>query len=313
MGSLAQSSQLPVINLSTANLKLGSASWTSVSDRVRNSLEEHGCFVAVYDQIPPELQARVFEVLKDLFDLPAETKAQNVSKIPFHGYIGQQAVIPLHQSLGIERSTTSESLRNFTNLMWPSGNEFFQETIFSYSNQVAELEQLVVRMMCESYGVNEYYERHKETTNYLLRVMKYRGPKENETNAGLTPHTDKSFLTVLNQNQVNGLEVKTKDGEWICYQPFPSYFVVMAGDAAMAWSNGRIHSPHHRVTIKSNNPRYTTGLFSYNQGIIEVPEKLVDAEHPRRFNAFDHYGLLRFFATPAGMTSPCTATAYCGA
>lgn len=97
---------------------------------------------------------------------------------------------------------------------------------------MAELEQMVVQMVCESYGIKEYYEWHKKTTNYLLRVMRYRGPKEKETNAGLRPHTDKSFITILNQNEVNGLEIMTKDGEWICYNPSPSSFVVMAGDAA---------------------------------------------------------------------------------
>lgn len=126
MGSLAQNTVLPVIDLSAVSSKLGLASWTSLCDEVRFSLEEYGCFVAVYDEIAPELQVKVFQVLNDLFDLPAETKAKNMSELPFHGYLGQQAMIPLHESLGIERSTTDESIRDFTNLIWPSGNDLFR-------------------------------------------------------------------------------------------------------------------------------------------------------------------------------------------
>lgn len=63
--------------------------------------------------------------------------------------------------------------------------------------------------------------------------MKYREPQEDEGNMGFIPHKDKSFMTILHQRQVKGLEIKTKDGEWILIDPSPSSFIVMAGDACM--------------------------------------------------------------------------------
>ena len=103
-----------------------------------------------------------------------------------------------------------------------------------YAKLAAELDQMVARMIHESFGVEKYYESYKESITYLLRVLKNRAPKENEPALGFVAHTDKSFTTVLHQNQINGLEVETKDGEWITVEySSPSSFVVMAGDALM--------------------------------------------------------------------------------
>lgn len=83
----------------------------------------------------------------------------------------------------------------------------------------------------ESLGVEKYLEEHLGSANYLLRVMKYKGPQTKETKMGLSAHTDKNIVTILYQNQVEGLEVQTKDGEWISVKPSPNSFIVMIGDS----------------------------------------------------------------------------------
>ena len=98
---------------------------------------------------------------------------------------------------------------------------------------MAELDQMVMRMVSETYGVEKSYETLLGSTSYLLRLIKYREPQENETNLGIVPHTDKSFMSILQQHQVKGLEIKTKDGRWMEIDPFPSSFIIMAGEAFM--------------------------------------------------------------------------------
>jgi len=61
--------------------------------------------------------------------------------------------------------------------------------------------------------------------------MKYKGPQTTDTKLGLTTHTDKNIVTILCQNEVEGLEILTKDGKWINYKPSPNRFVIMIGDA----------------------------------------------------------------------------------
>ncbi|OUZ99666.1 Oxoglutarate/iron-dependent dioxygenase [Macleaya cordata] len=249
---------------------------------------------------------------KELFDLPLETKIQNTYEKPYFGYVGQTSVRPLHEGMGIDDAPIHERVQNFTNLMWPEGNDNFCEIVHSYATRVTELEQMVTRMVFESYGVEKHYNSHIESMNYLLRVLKYRTPQANETNLGATPHTDKTFITILHQNHVNGLEVQTKNGKWISVKPAANSFVVMTGDAFMAWSNGRLRSPHHRVVMKGKDMRYSIGLFTFNRKLVEVPKELVDEEHPLQFKPFCQMGLINFLSTEEGQKAESTVKAYCG-
>ncbi|CAK9174662.1 unnamed protein product [Ilex paraguariensis] len=169
-------------------------------------------------------------------------------------------------------------------------------------------------MVLESLGVEKYLEEHIASTNYLLRVMKYKGPESSENKLGLNAHTDKNIVTILYQNQVDGLEVQTKDGEWINVKPSPDSFTVMIGDSFYAWANGRFHSPYHRVMMTGFETRYSLGLFSIPKAgyIIKAPEELVDEDHPLLFKAFDHVEFLGFYYTEAGQKAKSALQTYCG-
>ncbi|KAH7547341.1 deoxypodophyllotoxin synthase [Ziziphus jujuba] len=309
--------KLPAIDFSKENLKPGTSCWSSTAIDARQALEQYGCSVAKYDKMSPQLHDSIFRELKELFDLPTEIKMKNISDKPYFGYAaGNSATTPhvpsLHESLGIENTTTLEAVQSFTNLMWPAGNHSFCETVLSYTKLVAELEQMVKRMDFESYGAEKYYDSHVGSTTYLLRQIKYRAPEIDESDVGCEIHTDKSFITILHQNEVEGFELKTKDGYWIGFEPSPSSFLVLAGDAFLAWSNDRIHSAAHRVVMKGSRERFSVGVFSYHNGIIEIPVEVVDEQHPLKFKAFEHYGLLNYFYTAPGPKTDSTAKAYCG-
>ena len=96
---------------------------------------------------------------------------------------------------------------------------------------VLELDEMVTRMLFENYGVEKYYDSHMESTTHSLGILKYTEPQKTGTNEGLPNHTDKQFTSILHQNGVKGLEIKTKDGEWIGFDPSPSNFIFLAGDA----------------------------------------------------------------------------------
>ncbi|XP_022983670.1 probable 2-oxoglutarate-dependent dioxygenase AOP1 [Cucurbita maxima] len=305
--------KLPHIDFS--NLEAGSPKWELAKALVKEALQEFGCFEASFDKVADEVRKGLFEALEELFDLPLQTKLRNVSKKPFHGYVGQYPMAPLFESMGVDDSTIPEKVQSFANIFWPQGNPTFSKVIESYSQQLSELDKMVRRMVVESLGVEKYMEEHLDSTNYLLRVMKYKGPESNDTQLGLHSHTDKNIVTILYQNHVEGLQVQTKDGKWISFQPSPNSFVVMIGDSFHAWTNGRLYSPYHRVVMSGEKARYSAGLFSIPKAgyMIKAPKELVDEEHPLLFNPFDHVEFLQFYYTEAGQRAQSALKTYCGA
>ncbi|XP_060191164.1 probable 2-oxoglutarate-dependent dioxygenase AOP1 [Lycium barbarum] len=306
--------KLPNIDFSHQDLKPGTLVWNQVKSQVHRALVEYGCFEASFDKIPIHLRKSIFESLQELFDLPLQTKIRNISTKPYHGYVGQYPQVPLYESMGIDDANIPDKAEKLTQILWPQGNHTFCKTIQSYSEQLSELDQTIRRMILESLGVANYMDEHMNSTNYLLRVMKYKGPQSSETKLGLNAHTDKNIVTILYQNQVNGLEVLTKDGQWINVDPTPDTFTVMIGDSLNAWANGRLHSPYHRVMMTGNEARYSVGLFSIPKAgyMIKAPEELVDEEHPLLFKPFDHVEFLAFYYTEEGQRCKSALKTYCG-
>ncbi|KAI6689995.1 hypothetical protein NL676_026823 [Syzygium grande] len=221
-----------------------------------------------------ELRDPIFGVVKELFDLPLEIKARNLDSAFSKGYIPNYPGTSLLEGQDIDGAEKLEACEKFTAL-------------------------------CDS---------HTESTTYTLRILKYKKLGENEGGINPLPHTDKSFLSILYQNSLRGLEVMTKDIEWAAFEPSPSSFMVMAGDASVGWSNGRIKAYYHRINVKEDKlMRYSLGVFSYNTGKIEVPEELIDKDHPPQFKSFNHLDFLRFYKGHQGRPkSERLITAYCG-
>ncbi|KAJ0709542.1 putative oxoglutarate/iron-dependent dioxygenase, non-heme dioxygenase domain-containing protein [Helianthus annuus] len=291
---------LPVINVSVKDLNSDSSSWAKTCDEVVRALEEYGCFIAVYDGVSSQLHDAIFAASQQVLDLPYEVKILNTSDGAGHGYFGQSPKNPGFERLTIEKATTKEGVEAFTKLMWPSGNDTFRhvvpETASTFVHAVAQLEEIVMKMVAKSYGVEQHYEPFLGSTDYILKFNKYESPKTDEPRLGLFPHTDKSFITILHQKeQGKGLEIKTKDQKWVEVDLSPSGFVFMAGDACTAWTNGRMEAPVHRVMMEGKKDRFSMVVSSYIRDLeIQAPQELIDEEHPVQYKPFEHYKYIDF-------------------
>lgn len=290
-------SQIPVIDLTEQNLKPGTDTWFSASQLVRSALESNSCFYAVNKKVSMELHNSVLALMEELFDLPLETKMKKTSDKPYHGYYERTPQAPLYESVGIDFDGpfNKEAIQKYANIMWPTGYDHFCETINQYAKLLVEMDRTAKRLLFDAYGLdNRGCDSLLESTNYMLRSFKYLVPENHENNLGLYAHTDVSYFTILHQNNVTGLQVKLKTGDWIDLNPSPCLFLFLAGDALKIWSNDRIESCEHRIIIKEQKKRCSMGLFSFNGKMVETQEELVDEDHPMRYKPFDHYEYLTF-------------------
>ncbi|OWM86659.1 hypothetical protein CDL15_Pgr015694 [Punica granatum] len=286
-----------------------SSYWVPLCAQVREACEAHGFFLLQYDKVVPKtLRRDMLSAMRSLFDLPDETKCRYQNPKPYRSYSGKCPVAPLHESFGIDDPHKLDAARDFTDLMWPEGNPGFCETLHSINSKILELNSLIMKMIFESFGMGGEFKSHFQDSSTVFRIMKYRVPPPPSINdqgdgsaIGLVAHTDKNDLTILYQNDVQGLEVVPRDGddEWVKVRVPEDAFIVIVGDALKAWSNGRLHAVKHRVVMSGDRDRYSCGLFSIPKegAMIRVPAKLVDTDHPLRYRPFKFDDYVTYFVS----------------
>ncbi|KAG4204098.1 hypothetical protein ERO13_A04G027050v2 [Gossypium hirsutum] len=280
MSSTTQA-MVPVIDFSNQNLKPGSPEWDLVKSQVREALEGYGCFAALFDPIL-ELRKAVFGALQE----------------PFRGYSCSPSGV--FQSMAVDDAHIAENIEQcLTTSLWTQGNISFSKTLASFIQLTSELEKTILKMILESFGLEKYMDELTDIASYQLRIMKYEKPKANEQTIGVPAHSDSNIMTLLYQNEVNGLKIQSKDGEWMNLKLSPNSFIVIIGECLCVWLNGRLSSPYHRVLMKGNDDRYSLGLFATVRGgyMVKVPTELVDDKNPMLFKPHDHEEFLKYFSS----------------
>ena len=82
-----------------------------------------------------------------------------------------------------------------------------------------------------------------------LRLLRYPPRASGDVRLPLVgaPHTDSGFVTLLAQDQVGGLQVRTAEGGWVDVPPAEGSLVVNFGQVLERWCAGRIRATEHRV------------------------------------------------------------------
>lgn len=121
----------------------------------------------------------------------------------------------------------------------------------------------LLRAIAVHLGLDEFYfDNHILFGNSILRVIHY-PPIKNEPKSAIRAeqHEDINLITLLVGASSDGLEILSKQNEWLPVKAGPGEIVVNVGDMLQRLTNDRLRSTTHRVV---NPPRemWNTSRFS---------------------------------------------------
>ena len=108
----------------------------------------------------------------------------------------------------------------------------------------------------------DYFDDKVDQGNSVLRVIHYPPMAPNPTmSVRAGAHEDINVITLLLGAEEPGLQVRSRQGQWLSVNPAPGSLVVNVGDMLQRLTNGMLRSTTHRVV---NPPRERAGVARFS-------------------------------------------------
>ncbi|CAI0381950.1 unnamed protein product [Linum tenue] len=170
--------------------------------------------------------------------------------------------------------------------LFPELPSSFRESLEVYLEEVQKLAMKLMGLMAKALQTEaKKVEEMMDDGMQSVRITYYPPCPRPELVVGITPHSDASGITILNQvNGVDGLKI-VKDGAWLPLTFLPHALVVNVGDILEVLSNGLYKSVEHSVAVNSEKERIAVGFFFNPRFDAEVgpATDIVGPENPPKF------------------------------
>ncbi|KAJ8446190.1 hypothetical protein Cgig2_015961 [Carnegiea gigantea] len=136
-----------------------------------------------------------------------------------------------------------------------------------YRRHLTRLASTLFEAMVRGLGLKLELPRstYLDESTELVRVYRYpRSSVDKELANGMHVHTDSSLLSILNEDQVGGLQF-LKDDQWSDVKPIPSTLIVNLGDMMQALSDDEYKSVTHKVKLSKQKERVSICYFVFPQ------------------------------------------------
>lgn len=271
-------------------------------NQLGKAYEEVG-FVAVKNHgIPDELIADLYKYVQQFFALPGEEK----KKYEIPDLAGQRG----YTSFGKEHAKGSDA---------PDLKEFFQfgqvvedndpikseypdnvqvndvpafNTTFTKAYRAFEKSGRALLQAIALYlGLDEhYFDEYIHNGNSILRAIHY-PPITQEPKSAIRAeqHEDINLITLLVGASADGLQILTKQNEWVPVTSLPEQIVVNVGDMLQRLTNNKLKSTTHRVVNPPRemwgSSRFSIPFFLHPKGEMSLAclESCIDERHPKAF------------------------------
>lgn len=274
----------------------------SFVQQLGKAYEEVG-FVAVKNHgIPADLIADLYEYVQQFFSLPADKKR----KYEIPELAGQRG----YTSFGKEHAKGSDApdLKEFfqygqtvpenhplkpeypDNVSVPEVSGF-NETLFKAYRAFEKSGKSLLQAIALYLGLNEnYFDDFVEEGNSIVRAIHY-PPITVEPKSAIRAeqHEDINLITLLVGASAGGLEILTKQNEWVGVTSLPDQIVVNVGDMLQRLTNNKLKSTTHRVVNPPrelwHTSRFSIPFFLHPKSAMDLSalEVCIDEKHPKNY------------------------------
>lgn len=264
--------------------------------------EEIG-FVAVKNHgISEELITSLYKYVQQFFSLPLEQK----KKYEIKGLAGQRG----YTGFGKEHAKGSEApdlkeffqygqiaRDNFTEEIYPENVsikeiELFDKTISDTYRAFEKSGTVLLRAIALYLRIDEnYFEQFVFNGNSILRSIHYPPITAEPVSAiRAEQHEDINLITLLIGASADGLEILSKQNEWVPVTSLPDHIVVNVGDMLQRLTNNKLCSTTHRVVNPArefwHTSRFSIPFFLHPKPLMSLRclDNCIDSTHPKQFD-----------------------------
>ena len=175
--------------------------------------------------------------------------------------------------------------------LWPEETPGFREQAYGLYVALDQLGSRVLGALALDIGLPENYFADKtDAGNSILRPIYYPPITTDDVpNVRAGAHEDINLITLLVGASAEGLEVRSRKGEWVPFTADADTIVVNVGDMLQRLTNQVYPSTTHRVVNppgeKARQPRYSTPFFLHPNPdfVIDVLPSTITPDNPRRY------------------------------
>ena len=307
--------EIPVIDLGPY-LASESGAATHAAEKLRHALEAVGFYFVVNHPVPATLIARIFAEAHRFHALPLDNKLalrlnrHNIGYLPVAASVSRASAIDavkkpnLVEALFLKRDRPPDHPDVVADVLfrgvnqWPANLPGFRETCLEYFDAMEAFCHRLLPLYARALDLPpDFFAEPFHEAQITLRLSHYPPVARDADQYGISGHTDSGFMTLLPNNDVEGLEIRPAGHDWTPAPSIPGSFVVNSGDILKRWTNDRFLSTEHRVRNPETRDRYAVPYFfdPETHWPIECLPSCRSATNPPRYEPTTYERYLAWF------------------
>jgi len=296
------SASLPVINMAPLLSRAATNERAKAVEKIRAACRDSGFFYVTGHAIPPEVLERLEVASRSFFALE---EAEKLKIKMSRGGRAWRGYFPVGGELTSGKPDIKEGIYFGTELLanhprvragvplhganlFPEQVPSLKEAVLDFMGAATLTAHALIEGIAQSLELDADYFRRNYTANptILFRIFHYPPVEKTSDSWGVGEHTDYGLLTLLAQDHLGGLQVKTPRG-WIEAPPIEGTLVCNIGDMLDRLTGGEYRSTPHRAKNVSGQDRLSFPFFfdpDFDAEIKPLPNRAIADDRDSRWD-----------------------------